>query len=250
MNLIIDIGNTRVKAALFEQGGLVQQWAYFYTTEELPVVADFIVKDILKSFEIKQAIVASVVEPLDGFLIKIKEYVPTLLFSSTTPIPIKNNYQTATTLGSDRLAAAIGGNRLYRNKNLLVIDAGTCIKYNFVSEKNEYLGGAISPGLKMRFKALNQFTSRLPLIEAQETFTTLIGQTTQQSILSGVQNGACAEIDAFIEQYNQLFQHLEVILTGGDAFFFEKRLKKPIFTDSFLILKGLNTILEYNLSFK
>lgn len=250
MNLIIDIGNTRVKAALFEQDKLIQQWVYSYTVNELTIVADSIVKDCIQSFDVKNAIVASVVEPLENFLTKVKEHIPTLLFSSSTPIPITNKYNTVATLGSDRLAAAIGGNSLYPNKNLLVIDAGTCVKYNFVSDKNEYLGGAISPGLKMRFKALNQFTSRLPLIESDINFDSLIGATTQQSILSGVQNGMCMEIEGCIEQYKKSFSNLDLILTGGDAFFFEKRLKKPIFTDSLLILKGLNTILQYNLSFK
>lgn len=250
MNLIIDIGNTRVKVALFEANKPIQQWVYSYSKNELHEVATTITKEIIGHFEVNNAIVASVVEPLENFVNKIKEAVPTLIFTSTTPIPINNKYQTATTLGSDRLAAAIGGNSIYKNKNLLVIDAGTCIKYNFVSEKNEYWGGAISPGLNMRFKALNQFTSRLPLIEANNDFNSLVGPSTQESILSGVQNGMCMEIEGCIEQYQQQFSNLEVILTGGDAFFFEKRLKKPTFTDSLLILKGLNTILEYNLSFK
>ena len=169
------------------------------------------------------------------------------MFTGKTPTPVKNLYKSANTLGSDRLASAVGGNFLFPNKNVLVIDAGTCIKYNFINNKNEYIGGAISPGLQMRFKALHTFTARLPLLDIDENYDAIIGTTTNESILSGVEMGAVAEMQSFVDQYKQQYSDVVCLLTGGDANFFEKRLKKPIFADQFLILKGLNIILENNL---
>ncbi|MCE9540132.1 MAG: type III pantothenate kinase [Bacteroidetes bacterium] len=202
---------------------------------------------MFESYPIKHCIVASVVENVEPFIDQLKEKTQTLLFSNQTLVPLINLYQSANTLGSDRLAAAVGGASLFPGKNVVVIDAGTCVKYNFVNSNNEFIGGAISPGLKMRFKALNTFTSKLPLLDVNEKFDTLIGTTTSESILSGVEIGIIAELEGIIDSYKQLFPDINVVLTGGDANFFEKRLKRRIFTDSFLILKGLNCILNHNL---
>lgn len=240
MNLIIDIGNTRIKAGLFEQNEL-KHFFVFETTETL------LAADLFGKYFIKQCIVASVVDKMESFVNHLRENTQTLVFSGETSTPLINLYGSSHTLGSDRLAAAVGGNFLFPGKNVLVIDAGTCIKYNFITCNNEYLGGAISPGLQMRFKALNAFTSRLPLLDIDENFDTLIGTTTNESIFSGVEIGAIVEIKGIIEKYQQLYPDVNVVLTGGDANFFEKRLKSRIFTDSFLILKGLNSILEHNL---
>lgn len=248
MNLVIDIGNTRVKAGLFEGRGLKQSFVFDkYSLLENGTVSQ-IEKNILNLYPVKNCIVATVVDPIDEFVKELSKKVPVLLFIRQTPVPLINMYTSAATLGSDRLAAAVGGHTLFAGKNILVIDAGTCIKYNFVSEENKYMGGGIAPGLKMRFKALHTFTSRLPLLEPDTNFGTLIGTTTAESILSGAGLGAVAEINGFIEQYRAFCPDICIVLTGGDADFFEKRLKKPIFTDSFLILKGLNAILDYNLS--
>ena len=240
MKLIIDIGNTRIKAALFEQNEL-KHFFVFDTT------ADLLSASLFGKYSITNCIVASVVNEVEPFVDQLKEETNVLLFTGKTPTPLKNLYQSANTLGSDRLASAVGGNFLFPSKNVLVIDAGTCIKYNFVNNKNEYIGGAISPGLQMRFKALNTFTAHLPLLEIEENYNILIGKNTSENILSGVEIGATTEVQGLIDQYQQLYPDVDVILTGGDANFFEKRLKKPIFADQFLILKGLNTILEYNL---
>ncbi len=247
MNLIVDIGNTRIKAGVFQQDELKQHFAFNHPITELTTIKELINKEILNDRAVTNCIVASVVDPIDLFVNYLKEKAPTLLFTDTTPTPLVNMYKSATTLGSDRLAAAVGGYVLFPGKNILVIDTGTCLKYNFVTNDSKYIGGAISPGLKMRFKALHNFTSRLPLVEPDENFKTLIGTTTHESILSGVEIGSIAEIDGFIEKYKSLYPGISVILTGGDACFFEKRLKKPIFADPFLTLKGLNAILEYNI---
>lgn len=240
MQLVIDIGNTRVKAAIFETSELKHSFV-FDSTEAL------LSSDIIKKYAVKNCILASVVNEIDLFIIKLKEETDVLLFTNETSVPIKNLYKTAHTLGSDRLAGAVGGNFMFPNKNLLVIDAGTCIKYNFVNNNNEYIGGGISPGLQMRFKAMHTFTSRLPLLEADENFDALIGTTSDESIRSGAQTGAVAEVDGIIERYKEQYPDIKTVITGGDVNFFEKRLKNSIFADQFLIVKGLNAILNYNL---
>jgi type III pantothenate kinase len=243
MNLIIDIGNTRVKAAVFEKRKLKEFFVFADTTQLLNAA-------IFSSYSIRQCLVGTVVNGHETFIDELQKKTQVHLFTSETPTPVKNLYKTAHSLGSDRLAGAVGGNAAFPGKNILVIDAGTCIKYNFVNDRNEYLGGAISEGLQMRFRAIHTFTSRLPLLEIDENYNKVIGTTSNESILSGVQLGAIAEVEGFIAQYKQICPDLTVIVTGGDVNFFEKRLKKPIFADSFLILKGLNAILEYNLNKK
>ena len=240
MQLVIDIGNTRVKAAVFQQNDLMQHFVYNNTDELLQA-------NIIEKFKIEYCILSSVVDGLDTFTEQLKQQTSVLIYSIQTPTPLTNCYESPNTLGSDRLAAAVAGNFLFPDKNVLVIDAGTCIKYNFINNKNEYIGGAISPGLQMRFKSLNSFTSRLPLLEVEENFYTLIGTNSKDNILCGVELGAVAEINSFIDQYKQLYPDINIVLTGGDLNFFEKRLKKPIFAEPYLILKGLNSILNHNL---
>jgi type III pantothenate kinase len=240
MQLVIDIGNTRVKAALFETSELKHSYIYDSTN-------DLLASDIFQKYPVTQTIIGSVVNDIEPFITSLKEKTKVLIFSSETPVPIKNLYKSAHTLGSDRLAGAVGGNFLFPNKNVLVIDAGTCIKYNFVNANNQYIGGAISPGLQMRFKAMHTFTSRLPLLEPDEIFVTLIGTNSSESILSGAQIGAVAEMEGCIALYKDQYPDVKVVITGGDVNFFEKRLKNSIFADQNLILKGLNSILEYNI---
>lgn len=242
MNLVIDIGNTRVKAALFKGNELFELKLFNNLTEVL-LDTIFINKG-------KNAIIGSVVDGLDHFYSTLNSIMPTLIFTSSTKIPLNNLYESANTLGSDRLSASIGAFTLYPKANVLVIDAGTCIKYNFTNTKNDYLGGAISPGIQMRFKSLQHFTSKLPLVELDNSFRQLIGTDTKNSILSGVINGSVIEIDGIIANYKAQFPNLICILTGGDSDFLAKRLKSSIFTHQNLVLKGLNDILNYNLEKK
>lgn len=243
MKLIIDIGNTRIKAALFEQ----KQLKHLFVFDS---VESFLQSGIAERCEVTHAILGSVVNELEPVISAFKKHVDLLLFESNTPIPLKNLYKTAATLGSDRLAAAIGANAQEPNRDVLVVDAGTCIKYNFVNAQNEYLGGGISPGLRMRLKAMHTFTARLPLLDVDAAFENLIGSTTEESLFSGAELGALAEVEGFISQYSSRFNNLKVFLTGGDTEFFEKRLKNRIFADQNLILKGLNEVLDYNISRK
>jgi type III pantothenate kinase len=241
MQLVIDIGNTRVKVALFEQNELKHFFVYSDINE-------FLKSNSTANFYIRNCIVVSVVDNVEYFIDELKKNFPVLIYTTITDIPIKNLYQTIDTLGGDRLISAVAGNFLYPHQNVLVIDAGTCIKYNFVNDKNEFIGGAISPGIKMRFKALNAFTARLPLLQMEESYDTLIGRNSKENMLTGVELGALAELKGFINQYSFLFPDLKVVLTGGDTVFFEKHLKSSIFVDSLLILRGLNIVLNYNLT--
>ncbi len=240
MNLVIDIGNTRVKAALFRENKLTDFKTYNSVAE--------ILEDTAFISNVQNAIVGSVVDGHDVFYQSLGQLMPLLIFTSTIKLPLINKYQSASTLGSDRLSASIAAYYLHPNQNVLVIDAGTCIKYNFTNANNEYLGGAISPGLGMRFKALQRFTSKLPLVETNEDFQDLIGTNTQNSILSGVLNGTVAEIDGIIDRYRTEYPEILVLLTGGDSEFLAKRLKNSIFAHQNLVLKGLNDILNYHLA--
>lgn len=238
MNLVIDIGNTRVKAALFNEHQLVELKMY----ESLAKLA--LDKEFYK--KATRCIVGSVVGNLSTITSTLTDVKNLSFFGSDTKIPLKNQYQTRSTLGSDRLSSAIGAYSLYPTKNSLTIDAGTCLKFNFTTASGEYLGGAISPGLQMRFKALQQFTDKLPLVPFNENFNLLIGQTTNDSILSGVINGILQETDGIINEYKKSYPDLTVVVTGGDTDFFAKRLKNPIFAHPHLVLVGLNEILIYN----
>lgn len=172
---------------------------------------------------------------------------PVIHLSHSTSIPISNNYKTKETLGDDRLANAVAADALYPGVPMLIIDCGTCVKFDFVSPDSSYLGGSISPGLQMRFKALNHFTGLLPKLEPFSN-PKLIGDSTDSAIVSGVVNGMTAEIKGMIESYSAIYENLTVILTGGDASFFDKELKSNIFVEPNLTLIGLNEILRYNSS--
>ncbi len=241
-NLALDFGNTHIKAASFK-GADLAEFRQFESIDELLKNKAFILTH-------QAAIITSVTDAHLAFIESFSSQLSCILFSSTTLLPIKNKYKTASTLGSDRLAASVGAFTLYPNGDVLTIDCGTCIKYNFVNKANEYIGGAISPGLHMRFKALNAFTSKLPLIKLDENFETLIGQTTEESILSGVINGAAKEIDGIITDYKLAYPNLITVVTGGHGNFFVKRLKNSIFAHPNLVLVGLNKILQNQLEKK
>jgi type III pantothenate kinase len=164
---------------------------------------------------------------------------------STTKLPIQNNYSTPHTLGLDRIAAAVGANMLCPNSPLLVIDMGTAITYDFVNSSNEYEGGNIAPGVNMRLRAMNNYTNKLPLLQAREE-ERLLGNDTSSAMMAGVMRGIEFEIEGYISELKKKNPNLSTFLTGGDVFFFEKTLKSSIFVVSNLLLMGLNEILRYN----
>ena len=241
MNLTIDIGNTRNKLAIFKDSNIIES-----------ITVDNIDINLLKSIQdkykkINKAIVSSVKKNNDEVLKNLKKSFNSIIeLTSHTPIPIKNLYETKETLGKDRIAAVVGANNIYPNSNVLVIDMGTAITFDFIDHKACYQGGTISPGMNMRFKALNHYTSKLPLLGQNETFE-IIGKNTPDAIISGVQNGIIFEVDNYINYFKQKHPNLTTILTGGDAIFFDKKLKNTIFVNLNLNLTGLNTILEYNI---
>jgi type III pantothenate kinase len=196
--------------------------------------------------QLNQAILSSV-KPVDDEILQFlsESFDLFIELDHQTELPIKNLYETPETLGKDRLAAAVGANELFPDQNLLIIDAGTAITYDLVSEKNEFIGGNISLGLQMRFKALNQFTGKLPLVSYSEEFQN-IGRNTTEAIRAGVQNGILYEIAQTIELFNKNYQNLQIVMTGGDSIFFDKKLNYTIFVHFNITLIGLNRILEYN----
>jgi type III pantothenate kinase len=239
MNLAIDYGNTFIKGAFFDGTDLKEKFQ-FSDIQEL--------KDLLKSKIIQHCIVSSVSKSSDDLFSQINVLGKKLSLHVALPLPIRIIYSTPDTLGVDRIAGVCGAQEIFPSKNCLVIDAGTCINYEFLDAQGTYHGGGISPGVRMRFEAMHTFTARLPLVSAvRDTF--LIGASTETCMQSGVMNGVIAEMDGIIEKYRKLYPTLTPILCGGDAHFFENKLKDSIFVAPDLVLCGLNRILLHNVSF-
>jgi len=244
MNLTVDIGNSRIKAGIFKGNKLVANCVI----ESDPLKK---LKNFTKGYTaIKNAIICSTVDYPKEINTFLKSNYTLIELSEKTSITFKNAYKTPATLGKDRIASVAGAKYLLPGETILVINAGTCITYDLIDSKGTYQGGNISPGLDMRFKALHTFTSRLPLIEANETFNNLTGRTTKESILSGVQQGMTEEIKGFINTYKEHHKSLKVMLTGGSSAWLKKRLKSKIITEPLLTLTGLNVILEFCLTRK
>jgi type III pantothenate kinase len=240
MNLVIDIGNTRIKLASFNGNELSDQIAAGHNQESI------IINYLHTRAKHTNCIISSVCEIPDWLMNQLdKAGLKPIFLDSTTTLPFKNNYQSKESLGKDRLAAVAGAVHLYPQRNVLIIDAGTAITYEIKTAEEEYPGGNISPGLNMRFNALHDYTSQLPLLQCENTMEYL-GRNTKEAILNGVQNGLVHEIDGLIEKMCNKYPDLIVILTGGDAPFFENKLKKTIFVVSNLTLLGLNIILQHN----
>ena len=241
MDLVVDIGNTLQKLAVFSEEGVLLD---LYSEKKLSIT---FLENLFSKYPIKSAIVSSVREDDESVLYWLEEKTQLLRFSATCRLPIRLQYATPETLGTDRIANAVGANALYPNRNVLSFMAGTCLVADFVNENGEYLGGSIAPGVRMRFQALSQFTSRLPLVEP-ENIDFFIGDNTKNSILSGVMNGITQEINGIIRQYSRHYNQLKVILSGGDAELLQNSVKKRIFAAQNPILVGLHKILKLNAS--
>ena len=242
MNLVIDAGNTAVKLAVFDQDQLINQQVIAYS--QVPSKLE----ELFNSYPDISHTLLSVVGPWE---FDSDQWLPescTLVeLDAQTKLPFQLVYDTPETLGKDRIALAAAALSANPGEDVLVIDAGTCITYDLVTSRKEYRGGAISPGLQMRYKALHEGTAKLPLLEP-EVPKELMGSSTSASIHSGVVHGICFEIQGAIEEYQTLFPDLTVILTGGDAQFLSKQLKNTIFAHSNFLLQGLNFLLEHNKS--
>jgi len=241
MNLIVDAGNTAVKIAVFE--------GFEFIFKEVFVIDEALnkIEEILfKHPNIDKVITSSVSQLNEVRLKKILKEIFWLVLDCKTKVPFVNLYKTPTTLGVDRIALMSGAVTQYKNKNILVIDAGTCITYDFVNNKSEYFGGSIAPGLNLRYKSLADYTAKLPLLKPKYP-PNLIGDSTNNAIHAGVCNGIIQEMNGVIEQFSNKYEELVVILTGGDAIFLSERLKSGIFVDQNFLLHGLNYILEYTI---
>lgn len=240
MNLIIDVGNTRIKTAVFDDSKMIHNESL--TNDSFVSEA----KKIIKKYKCTSAIISSVGSVNKSQIDELRAEISLIELDYNTKVPFLNKYTTPKTLGVDRIALVSSAISTYPNKNVLIIDAGTCITYDFVNNEGNYYGGAISPGLQMRYKALNVFTEKLPLLEPSEKFE-LLGNSTETSIHSGIINGVINEIDGIIKQYRKKNTDLTVVLTGGDVNFLSNRLKNGIFANPNFLLEGLNTILTYNI---
>jgi len=240
MKLIIDIGNTRTKIAFFNDN----QLSHIEQTKEL---SKSHLLQLINQFPQTDNAILSAVKNYSPYVTNSlkKNFKNFIEIGANTSIPIINLYKTPETLGYDRLASAIGAETLLPGQNLLVIDAGTAITYDIVTSQKEYLGGSISPGIWMRYKALHYFTGKLPQIKPAEQIE-IPGKDTESSIHAGVQFGTIFEMKGIIDHYKKRFENLKVILTGGDADFFKKNLNESIVVNANLNLLGLNRILKYN----
>lgn len=239
MNLVLDIGNTLHKIAIFDPK---EELIFFDST---PSLSKNGIQTICSKYKVQNSMISNVA----FFDTDIVDYLKTQTnhhqFNSKSKIPIQIEYQNPELLGLDRIANGVAATSLFPNQNCLSIQLGTCIVYDFVNDQNVFLGGAISPGIQMRFKALNHYTANLPL-ENEEVIHYFLGKNTQQSIKSGVINGAVFEIDGQIEAYKSQFSDLKVLLTGGDVSCLQKSIKNQIFATPNLVLIGLNKILNLN----
>lgn len=239
MNLVLDIGNTQFKLSTFENNKVI-----FH--EYLNELDSLQLNNLVKANAITKAIYSDT-RGVDKVWLEglFPNEVQLIELTHQTTLPIKINYDTPHTLGKDRIAAAVGANWLFPNTPILVLDIGTAITIDFVSPNNTFEGGIISPGQELRFKALHHFTGKLPLTQPSE-IQGLAGKSTLSAIQLGIINGIVFEINGYISRYKKQYSDLKILITGGDAYLFDRKINYPIFAESFLVPIGLNTILNYN----
>ena len=234
MQLCIDIGNTSTSYGLFQKRDLVQAGKLNSDTQWTAII---------EKFRPTICGVSNVSGP-EKFG-TLPEELNCLVIDHKTPLPVKIQYSTPETLGSDRICAAAGAHCLYPDNTVLSIDLGTCIKYELVTADGIYIGGNIGPGMNMRFKALNRDTAKLPLV-SYSIIEQEMGRSTEEAIRNGVQLGMICEMDAMIDRMKALYPDLITVMTGGDLPHFENALKTPIFAHPLLVLQGLNEITIFN----
>ncbi|MDR0349375.1 MAG: type III pantothenate kinase [Tannerella sp.] len=243
MNLIIEQGNTATKLAIFDKGHLEKSFVYDILNVQTLI-------HFFDTYSVSESILSTVIESDPEIISFLRERCREVIFlNESTSLPVKIQYQTPHTLGMDRLAAVVGANYLQPGKDILVIDAGTAITYELLEASGIYVGGNISPGMNTRFKSLNLFTKKLPLIKEAEEIP-LTGTTTETAIRAGVIYGICYEMDGYINELRVKYPNLFIFLTGGHSNYFAGRLKNRIFANINLVLVGLNRILEYNVENK
>jgi type III pantothenate kinase len=235
INIVVDFGNSRIKAGLFNESKLMQRFLLKSLDEVLPIL----------SLPHDHVIVSSVKEDAEGVLNLSAATGKKIKLTSTTLLPVHIKYTTPHSLGVDRIAGVCGAYQLFPKEDCLIIDMGTCINYELLDSERNYWGGIISPGLNMRFEAMHTFTARLPLVTPKAE-TDLIGNSTSACMQSGVMNGILEEVKGIMARMTLKYPNLRVILCGGDSPFFENQLKPSIFAAPELVLLGLNRILIHN----
>ena len=241
MILAVDVGNTRIKAAVFEGNTLLESFVFLKTELENSI------QNILNKYKnTAHLVVASVSDVEKQAFIQFEKDVNIHFISNKDKFPFVNCYETPETLGVDRMVLAAGATLQYPNQNRLVIDAGTCITFDFIDEKDNYLGGSISPGLRLRYESLHSYTAKLPLLTLENP-KHFIGKSTAEAIHSGVVNGLVFEIEGYINEIKGQYSKFIIILTGGDTVFLAKRLKNTIFANSNFLLESLNQIFQYKI---
>ena len=239
-NLVIDRGNTTTKTYIFSEGKIVSQRA-FVPEQEAELV------EFVKTQNCDASILCSVQADDSGLLEELKKKKIFIPFTYKTPTPLKLSYATPESLGPDRIAAALAGWQLSEGGNVLTVVAGTCITYNVVEANGAFVGGAISPGLKMRLQAMHHFTGKLPYVSMKGDFP-LTANTTESSLRSGALNGAVREVGGMIASYGSFYSSMKTVISGGDGAFLAEALKNGIFARPELVAEGLNTILNYNVA--
>jgi len=239
MNLIVDIGNTNAKLAVFSGDEVVVS-----ETVEYSKVMD-VLHGYMHNFSIKKSILSNVGSKIEGLADFLNNNFFHIKLSYKTKLPIIINYNSPETLGVDRMALAVAGHSASSDNGCLVIDMGSCITYDFITSEGVYEGGAISPGLSMRFKAMHNFTESLPLVSFRES-QSIIGKSTEMSLVNGVVHGITAEIDSYIDRLINDVGNISIFISGGDQGYFVNKLKNSIFADQKILLRGLNEILNYN----
>jgi type III pantothenate kinase len=240
MILAVDVGNTQIKLAVFEQNTIKDKKIVSHSSWKMEV------QNLLILFaEVDTIVVASVGNITNEDFLDLNSKAKVFFITPDCKFPFLNSYATPNTLGVDRMVLAAGAVQLFPNQNRLVIDAGTCITYDFIDSNNVYHGGAISPGTRLRYESLHNYTSKLPLLTIENP-EAIIGNSTQQAMHSGVINGITFEIDSFISSVLDKNDNFIIILTGGDAEFLAKRLKNTIFANPNFLLESLNQTFQYN----
>lgn len=236
--ICFDFGNTRLKYAVFKDGSL-------QTTAIMENDNPSTIEKILHEYKPVKTLLSSVINHNEEAISILSKHSRFHLLTYNSKLPFTTPVGKPETIGADRLALAAASVHLFPNQHNLVIGSGSCITFNFINKFHEFLGGSISPGMEMRFKAMNHFTAKLPYVQPDAVFP-LIGYDTKTNLISGVVNGITAEINGLIELYGERYSNFNVLLTGGDLSFFVPHLKKKIFADPELIFKGLYAISETN----
>jgi len=236
--LCFDFGNTRMKCAVFTDGSFLKEQVMADDSDET-------IKALLDQYHPNRTILSSVIDHNPGMETLLQQHTKFHRLGHQSRLPVTTPVGKPETIGADRLALVVAAVTLFPGKNNLVVGLGSAITYNYVNKYHEFIGGGISPGMEMRFRSLNTFTAKLPLVKADWNFP-LAGYDTRTNILSGVILGMAKEVDGMIEAYEEKYDNFNVLLSGGDGVFFTRHLKKKIFADPYLIYKGLYAISEYN----